>query len=117
MEVAPRMGATLKRGQDGQQFLQMVEPLRQQALAGLKSRSEAPRQGIQRRYDELLQVARRHGEDGAPRKMKDTLRTLHAASPERSEAAGRLGEVGPDTTYGAGLLQALVAVRAAMAVR
>jgi hypothetical protein len=37
-------------------------------------------------------VARGHGEGGAPRKMKDTLRTLHAAAPERSEAAERLGE-------------------------
>lgn len=92
LEIAPRMGACLKRGQDGQQFLQMVEPLRQQALAGLKSRGSASREGIRRRYRELLEVARGHGEGGAPRKMKDTLRTLHAAAPERSEAAERLGE-------------------------
>ncbi len=92
LEIAPRMGACLKRGQDGQQFLQMVEPLRQQALAELKSRGEASREGIRRRYRELLEVARGHGEDGAPRKMKDTLRTLHAAAPERSGAAEHLGE-------------------------
>ncbi len=92
LEIAPRMGACLQRGQDGQQFLQMVEALRQQALAGLKSRGEASREGIRRRYGELLEVARGHGEGGAPRKMKDTLRTLHAAAPERSEAAERLGE-------------------------
>jgi len=92
LEIAPRMGACLKRGQDGQQFLQMVEPLRQQALAGLESCGKASREGIQRRYAELLEIARRHGENGARRKMKDTWRTLHAAAPERLEAAGCLGK-------------------------
>jgi len=91
LEIAPRMGACLKRGQDGQDFLEMVEPLRQQALAGVQAHGKASREGIRRRYQELLEVAQQQGANGAPRKMKDTLRTLHAAAPERSEAAERLG--------------------------
>lgn len=91
LEIAPRMGGCLLRGQTGHEFLQRVEQLRQKSLEQHEGRTRPSRDGIRRRYDTILEAARRHGDAGERRKMKHTLRTLHAAEPERPEAAEALG--------------------------
>jgi hypothetical protein len=91
LEIAPRMGAFLLKGQNGREFLGMVDELRRRSLERLEARARPSREGIRRRYDSIVAKARAHGDAGDRRKMKDTLRTLHAAAPERHDAAEQLG--------------------------
>ena len=91
LELAPRMGALLAKHQTGTQFLQMVDLYRRRALERVEASTLRARQGMRRRYDAILEKAAAHGATGEGRKMKDTLRSLAAAVPERREAAERLG--------------------------
>ena len=91
LELAPRMGAQLGRGQTGAQFLKMVEEYRSVRLDEKKAAQRSSSKGIRRRYDNLLTRAQAQGESGDRPKMKHTLRVLYDAHPERTEAARRLG--------------------------
>ena len=92
LEIAPRMGALLSKGQTGSEFLGIVNDLRDRALERLDSRRRDSSDGMRRLYDAILAKAAAHGEAGDRRKMKDTLQSLRAAVPDRPEAAERLGE-------------------------
>ena len=92
LEFAPRMGAFLSPGQNGAQFLQMVEHWRNLALDRVRTAAHASRDGIRRRYDAVLGRAAAQRRDGGRRQMKQTLRGLHAAAPDRPDAAARLGD-------------------------
>lgn len=92
LEIASRMGAELAPGQTAAQFLQIVEHWRNLALERAGRASSASRDGVRRRREAVLERARSWGAAGERRKMKETLRNLHAADPGRREAAARLGE-------------------------
>jgi len=91
LELAPRMGVFLLRGQTGEAFLQVVEEVRRAALDRVASATRRSREGIRRRHDALL--ARAGDRDLDRRVRKSILRTLHAACPDRQEAARDLADL------------------------
>lgn len=92
LEIAPRMGARLTPGQTGREFLEGVETYRRAAIERREAARRPSAAGLGRRYDAILSAADAHGREGRRSAMKGTLRSLHAAVPERREAARRLGE-------------------------
>lgn len=93
LEIAPRMGARLAPRQNPTQFLQMVAQFRRLAVDRVEAERRAGAAGLDRRYEALLERATQAQGAGRPRVMKDILRSLAAAVPERREAARRLAEV------------------------
>jgi len=111
LEIAPRLGARLSPGQNPTQFLQIVAQFRRLAVDRLDAARRSSAAGLERRYEALLTRAAEQQRAGRPRRMKDILRSLHAAVPGRPEAALRLGEAYLDEGHPRAAVRWLAAAR------